>query len=186
MHRGSIGFVLASCWATAAAAQTVGEWTTQAPLPGLVIGHRVAEGGSLIIERIPRGETVQDWSRMVTTQRFAGVIARGGTLDEWHGHFIESLRNGCPGYRASPTVRVGTGARPALEFRIDCPRNPATGRPEVFLLRAIAGTADLHVAQVAFRHVPTAVETAWARRQLDSVTFCTRRSRLPACSAGPE
>lgn len=186
MRPGWIGLGMTACIAGAAKAAPPAEWVGQAPLPGLVVGFQRAEGGSMIVERIPPGESADRWTRMVLNQRFAGVIARGGTLSEWRGHFIDGLRTGCPGYRASDSGRLDIVGRPAIEFRIDCPRNPATGLPETFLLRAIAGGADLHVAQVAFRHVPSAEEVAWARRHLATVTLCTRRIASPICRTGPE
>lgn len=171
--------------ATPAFAQPA-EWLGQAPLPDLVVAHQLAREGSMIVERIPPGETVQRWTRIATTQRFAGVIARGGTLDEWYGHFTGGLANGCPGYRSAPPARLQIAGRPALAFRVDCPRNPATGLPETFLLRAIAGESDLHVTQVAFRRAPSAADIAWATRHLDSVTLCTARSTAAVCRTGPE
>ena len=100
-----IGLGLAALAAASiAGAQAPSEWLGQAPLPELVIGFQRAEARGMIVERIPPGETVEQWSRMVTVQRFAGVIARGGTLDEWRGHFLDGLRTGCPGYRVGDTV----------------------------------------------------------------------------------
>lgn len=176
---------IAMCLAAPALSQPA-EWLGQAPLDGLVIAHQLARDGSMIVERIPPGESVQRWTRMATTQRFAGVIARGSSLDEWYGHFMGGLANGCPGYRSAPPARLQIAGRPALAFRVDCPRNPATGLPETFLLRAIAGGSDLHVTQVAFRRVPSATDIAWASGHLDSVTLCTVRSPAPVCRAGPE
>jgi hypothetical protein len=165
----------------AAAAQAPSEWLGQAPLPELVVGSRQVAGRSLMVERIPPGETVEQWSRMVTVQRFAGVIARGGTVDEWREHFLDGLRTGCPGFRGGNATHTSVAGRPAIVLRIDCPLNPATGRPETFLLLAIAGRIDLHIAQIAFRHVPSDAEMDWARSQLASVTFCTSGDATPVC-----
>jgi len=140
----------------------------------------------MIVERVPPGETVEQWSRMVTVQRFADVIARGGTLFEWRDHFLDGLRTGCPGFRVGDTIFSSLAGHPALQLRIDCPLNPATGRPETFLLLAIAGHSDLHIAQIAFRHVPSEAETAWARAQLASVTLCTPVASAGVCRSGPE
>jgi hypothetical protein len=168
-----------------ARAQESGERLVSAPLPELVIGHQVDRGGSLIIERIPPGETVQSWTRMVTLQRFAGSMANGLTLQAWAGTFSTNLRNSCPGFSIDGPHY--SGARPPeVQFRVDCPRNPATGRPETFLLRAFGGQRDLHVLQVAFRHVPTAREVAWARNHLASAIYCAPGSPVPACTAGDE
>ena len=70
---------------------------------------------------------------------------------------------------------------PAVTFRVDCPLNPATGRPETFLLRAIAGSTDLHVVQVAYRRLPNAAESEAAQRHRDSVRLCRASSPDPRC-----
>ena len=187
MSRALPALLLAGLIATGAGAAPPAEWVGQGALPDLVIGFQRAEDGSMIVERVPRGETVQRWTRMVTNQRFAGMVSEpAGTLNEWHWHFVDGLRRGCPGSRASEPARLEIEGRPAIEFRIDCPRNPATGLPETAMIRAIAGRADLHVAQVAFRHVPSAAETRWAQGHLASVTLCTRGVPSPVCRAGPE
>lgn len=174
---------LAACPAAAAQAQPQAEWLVQAPLPELVVGFEREEGGSLIVERIPPGETVQAWSRMATTQRFAGAVARGISLSIWADHFYAGLAGGCPGYRAGRPRYFEAGGRPAVEFRVDCPRIHATGRPETFLLRALAGTSDLHVVQIAFRHVPTDDEVEWAQAHLASALLCDSSSDDPRCAA---
>jgi hypothetical protein len=165
------------------AAQSSGEWLAHAPLPGLVVGSRVAQNGSLIVEWVPRGETVQRWTRMVTVQRFAGL---GPRFQLWADRFASGIMQSCPGAAVTgPTYSQIQGHEQA-EFRVDCPRNPETGQPETFLLLAIAGTADLHVAQVAYRHVPDAEETRWAQRQLASVTLCTHENGSPICRTPPD
>ena len=178
-------FGLAACWDASALAQTQAEWLVQAPLPELVVGFEREEGGSSIVERIPPGETVQAWSRMATTQRFAGAIAGGITLEAWAEGFFGGLRSSCPGYRATTPRYSGAGGHPTVEFRVDCPLNPATGRPETFLLRAFAGAADLHVVQVAFRHVPSSDEVEWAQAHLATAILCSRTSPDSRCGAVP-
>ena len=180
--------IVLAAWvtATAAFAAPPREWIGQAALPELVVGFQRAAEGSLIVERIPPGESVEQWTKMVTTQRFAGVISRGGSLEEWHGIVAGGLARDCPGSRSSEPARITIGGRPAIEFRGDCPLNPGTGQPETYFMRAIAGPADLHVAQVAFRRVPTAADAEWARAHLATVTLCHVNSTDPVCVAGPE
>lgn len=185
MKTGSWLPALLALSATAALAAPPAEWVGQAALPDLVIGHRLSDGRSMIVERIPPGETVERWSSMVTNQRFAGALA-GGTLDQWRAGYLGRLGEGCPGYRAGAPARLRIEGREAFDLRFDCPQNPATGLPETFFLRAIGSGDTLHLAQVAFRHVPSADEAKWARDQLASVTLCTRASRSPVCRAGPE
>lgn len=174
----AVAFALAT--PSFASAQT--EWLIQAPLPDLQIGHQVERNGSMIVEMIPPGETVQAWTRMVTTQRFAGVVAGGLTLSVFHERFTGGLATGCPGARETGPRYFELEHRPALEFRIDCARNPQTGLPETLFLRAIAGARDLHVVQVAFRSVPNAADTEWAQSHIGSALLCTPASRNPACA----
>lgn len=185
MKSGSWLSALLALAATAAHAAPPAEWVGQAALPDLAIGHQLSDGRSMIVERIPPGETVERWTRMATNQRLAGALA-GGTLEQWRSGYLSRLEQGCPGYRAGAATPLRIEGRPAFDMRFDCPHNPATGLPETFFLRAIGSGDILHLAQVAFRHVPSAAEAKWAQDQLASVTLCTRASRNPACRAGPE
>jgi len=134
------------------------------PLPGFVTGYEFAKDGSSIVEQVPNGETVQKWTRMVTTQRFAGVAGRtdaNGFLQL----MLDGLERACPG----ATVAYRRVAAGSAQMRVDCPLNPATRLPETFFARAIPGAGDMHVAQVAFRRIPDADEAAWAEKYLAEV-----------------
>lgn len=164
--------------ATPVAAQPSSESLAQAPLPGLVIGYRAAQDGDSIVEWIPQGETVQMWTRMVTVQRFAGI---GQRLQFWADTFASNIAQACPGAVIGRPAYSQTQGRRQVELRADCPRNPQTGQPETFMLRAISGATDLHSVQVAYRHVPNAEETQWAQRQLASATLCAADDARPIC-----
>ena len=136
------------------------------PVPGFVVGYEVARDGNLIIEQVPAGENVEKWTRMVTTQRFAGAAGRlsaNGLLQ----NMIDGLSGGCPG--ATIVYRRASGKN--AQMRVDCPKNPKTGLPETFFAKAMAGASDMHVAQVAFRSVPKANDVAWAEKYLGSVSL---------------
>jgi hypothetical protein len=167
--------------AAPAAAQPSSEWLAQAALPGFVIGFRESDGSSMIVERVPTGETVERWTRMVTIQR----LARRVRLEIWTIGFTHDAGESCPGMRYSGPVYSEFNGRPAVAFRGDCPLNPTTGQPETLLLRAIATPSALHVAQVAFRHVPSEAETAWALSHLATIVLCSRDVATPTCRAAP-
>lgn len=134
------------------------------PVPGFIVGHQFARDGNLIFEQVPAGENVDRWTRMVTTQRFAGVAGRVGA-NGFLQTMIDGLAEACP--RSRVVYRRASGR--TAQMRVDCPLNPKTGLPEIFFARAIAGTADMHVAQVAFRRMPKASDVAWAEKYLESV-----------------
>jgi hypothetical protein len=136
------------------------------PVPGFIVGFQAAKDGTLIVEQVPAGETVQKWTRMVTTQRFAGAARRidgNGFLQL----MLDGLQRDCPG--ATLGYRRITGS--AAQMRVNCPLNPATGLPETFFAKAMPGQTDMHVAQAAFRRVPSARDVAWAERYLAGVTL---------------
>jgi hypothetical protein len=142
------------------------ELLVRPPVPGFVVGFEAEKNGNLILEQVPAGESVEKWTRMVTTQRFAGVARRtdgNGFLQL----MLNGLQGGCPGAK----VIYRRPAGKAAQMRVDCPRNPGTGLPETFFAKAIPGGSDMHVAQVAFRRVPSAQDVAWAERYLSFVSL---------------
>jgi hypothetical protein len=78
---------------------------------------------------------------------------------------LDGLQRACP--RATVAYRRTLGV--AAQMRVDCPLNPTTGLPETFFAKAMPGRTDMHVAQVAFRRVPSAGDVAWAERYLAAV-----------------
>jgi hypothetical protein len=147
---------------------------------GFVVGYEAANAEQSIRELIPQGETVQDWSRMITDQRFAGLV-RLTTPKQFAGVMTEGLEKSCPGGMAGPIAEFKRHGRPAATMRADCPRNPATGKPETFLMVLIAGEKDLHARQVAFRKLPDAAETKWAEDILARTRLCVAGQKAAGC-----
>ena len=145
--------------------------------PGLssfVVGYEAANAAQSIREEVPRGETVERWSRMVTTQRFTGLAERS-TPDDYARTIATSVPQACPGATISPIVSLTVSSRPAVRFQVDCPRNEG-GQPESFILLAVAGQSDMHVRQVALRGPKGAADLAWARDYLDHTALCRLRT----------
>lgn len=178
----SILALLASINAAVAQPAASGERIVQQRLDGFVSGHRQNLAEASIEEFVPQGETVQRWTRMVTVMRFNGIAARIPPL-EYARVFVGGLPASCPGAEVSPPEAIQIGGRPAARTWARCPRVQTTGLPETFYMLAIAGAADMHVVQVAFRRVPTPEDLDFAARQLESVRLCAAASSEPACRA---
>ena len=147
------------------------------PMPeGFVVGHRETAQSGTIEERIPRGETVEKWSRMITILKING----GVDAATYATNFEATIKNACPGTK-SMRIAATTAGHPSIDGRMDCPRNPSTGQPETFFFRALSSGGAIHMVQVAFRHIPDVKETGWARAQIQGATFCAAGSRLAAC-----
>lgn len=165
----------------AVAAQPASREELVAPaLPGFVVGCSAANARQSIREEVPRGETVQAWTRMVTSQRFGG-LARIKPVTLYIRDTLSGLPSACPGARISPIIGLRVSGAPAARVQVDCPRS-AGGRPETFILLAVAGpSGDMHVKQIAWRGATTPQGLAWGRNFLAGVVLCTAASRAPAC-----
>ena len=133
-------------------------------LPGFVVGHKAEQGGASLIEEVPEVETVQKWTRMVTTQRFENIAYRLSP-DRMMGRLASGYMTTCVGGTATEVTRDGDFST----VRADCPKNPETGLPETVMARAIADEGTLHVFQVAWRRVPTAADLAWGETYLKAI-----------------
>lgn len=149
-------------------------------LPGFATGYQAGNADAAISEQVPEGESVEHWSRMVTTQRFTG-LAGEVSASRYAEAVIGGLAQGCPGAKATPITNLRIDGRLAARFRADCPRNPQTGLPEVFWFVAVPGPRDMHVKQVAFRRLPDAADAAWAEQFLAALRWCERGSAVPEC-----
>lgn len=162
---------LAMLVGSAASAQPADERVVIAPTPGFVVGYTAARDGQMIEERVPSGETVQDWTAMVTIQRFPQPADNVDAVA-----FLELLRanwqRACPNARAGAATTVRIAQREGSALRADCPLNPATGKPETMFARAVIGAAYLHVVQVAYRSAPTAKQADWSTALLGSIRLC--------------
>ena len=140
------------------------------PLAGFVEGFARANAGQSIREEVPRGETVESWTRMVTTQRLTGLAARATPL-EYAGNILGHVPRSCPGARVGRPASLTVSGRAAVQFQVDCPRN-AGGTAETFILLAVAGRRDMHVKQVAWRGRIGPKDLAWGRAFLAGVKLC--------------
>jgi hypothetical protein len=167
--------------APVATAQPAAQERLVAPaLPGFVVGYTAANAQQSIREEIPRGETVEAWSRMITTQRFVGT-ARAATPEVYARNTMAGIPRACPGARVSPVTGLRISGRAAAQFQVDCPRSVG-GRPETFILLCIAGrSGDMQVKQVGWRVGTTPEGLGWGRNFLAGVALCGATDRTPAC-----
>ena len=163
-----------------AASAAPAEWSGRPAAPGFVVGFDKANAEQSIVERVPAGESVERWTRMLTSQRFIGRASDPGPR-QLLVNIQKLMENACPGGSTTEIVTMSISGRPAARMRSDCPLNPQTGLPETFFIIAFAGTNDLFAEQVAFRRVPTAADIAFGTKDLQAVRLCTAESKEAAC-----
>ena len=178
----SIIFTIAAFTIAAPAAAATSEWSMRLPAPGFVVGFDKANAQQSIVERIPSGETVERWTRMLTSQRFMGRGADPGPrglLTNMQG----LMKEACPSGGTTAIVAMTVSGRPAARMRADCPLNPQTGLPETYFIVAFSGDGgDLFAEQVAFRRVPTNADVQFATATLQQVALCKTGSKAKGCA----
>ena len=149
-----------------------------------VVGYETHSATQAIREEVPEGESVKDWTRMVTTQRFGGLAALT-TAENYVANIARGVERKCPGAQVSAIRSLSMTGRPAVRVTIDCPVLAETGKRETFLLQATGATFDMLFKQVAFRGPHTAADMAWASVFLDALVYCAGGTTLGACTREP-
>lgn len=177
---GRLGLVLIMASSSLSAQATGPERLEGALLPGYVVGYKAGDQQRSIREEVPQGETVQRWSRMITTQRFAGLAAQIAPAD-FARLMIRGVAQSCPGATSTAPNELTVSGQPAVQVRIDCAALPATGKPETYFLLLVTGEQDLMARRVAFRSVPTEDDVQWAEAVLSGSVICRGGDMDPPC-----
>jgi len=146
---------------------------------GYKVGFQDKTGKLQMIEWVPANETVQNWTEMVTVQIFYGLkIAPEPFMRDLEARW----RKGCPGAGdARPIANGVEGGYPALVWILDCPKNPATGKPELTWIKALQGNDSFYAVQKAFKFMPSKEQVVHWVKYLKAVRVCDSRLAERAC-----
>ena len=121
-------------------------------------------------EWVPEGETVDDWTEMVTVQIYsiAPTVTQATFLDGIARNWMAA----CPD-TPKQTIYTGTTNGYAVSMLLlSCPKNAQTGKPETTGFRVIQGNDRLYTVQRAFRSVPSSESLGAAMKYLGTVSLC--------------
>jgi hypothetical protein len=158
--------------------------------PGFKPGFSNDSGDHYIQESVRDGETLQNWSQMIT---LSGNKGAGGNPALTPQRFLEHIASGfqraCPAsFAAQSFGSLRIGAHDAFAAVMGC-GSVASGTPrsEIAVVLAIRGAADYYTIQWAERGPPTQKapvldQTKWIARlkQFDPVKLCPRIPNEPA------
>jgi hypothetical protein len=149
--------------------------------PGYKVGYTKHTQRGVITEMVPVGETVENWTELVTVQIFFG-------LQDSPASFrlrMEKLwAQACSGAKSAPVGDGLTNGYTTMAWRMTCPRNAQTGKPEMTWFKVIAGRDSFYVVQKAFKFEPAPDKAATWAKYLDSVSVCDTRLPERKCPAG--
>ncbi len=146
---------------------------------GFKLGFKDSKNGMNMQEFVPVGETVQDWTEMVTVQVFLSrkdlqpAPFLGAMQQQWAGS--------CKGSSATPVVTGKVNGYDAASVLLRCPLLTSTGKPETTMLTAIKGNDSFYVVQRAVRSVPTPERLETMKKYIESVSVCDSRLPTRAC-----
>ncbi len=156
---------------------------TTAPA-GYHVGFRNKSDDGLITEWVPAGETVENWTEMVTVQVFYHLKV---SPEAFMSNLEARWQRSCPGAdKAMPIANTVENGYPMLVWLLSCPQNPASGKVEITWFKAMQGNDSFYVVQKAFKFAPSKQQvTRWVG-YLKAVHVCD--SRLPdrACPQGKD
>lgn len=157
-----------------ASAQLVNENLLVEVPPGYKIDFQDHKPNMLMNEMVPTSETVGNWTEMMTVQIFYNLK----TTPE---KFTNTLAGGwiaaCPGATSNSVASGDENGYPAAVWLLNCPKNPATGKPEITWVKTMQGNDSFYVVQKAFRFTPSKDQVVQWMKYLRSVAVCD--SRLP-------
>jgi hypothetical protein len=141
-----------------------GQHLTMPSPPGYVLAYDATQGGNLVREFVPQGQTIENYATMISSHRLAGLgrVPSADFVAGWAKRYLAR----CPGGTAA-AVPLGT----AGGIRVDCLRHPATGKPETVIARAIGAGPDMFLVFITFRFMPMPGDTQWARDLLGKIAI---------------
>ena len=153
------------------------------PLPdGFKVGFHEANARQSIAEYVPKDETVDDWSRMVTAPIFHG--AKNADPDVFAGNSGKKWPSACPGGGARKITAGVEIGYPFSLWMVDCALNPQTRIPETMWVKAMSGADSLYSVPYAYRRALDKELIGPATEYLKRVSVCDARRADRPCPAG--
>jgi len=146
---------------------------------GFKVGYQADQGNQSITEMVPEGESVEDWSTLVTVNLYLGET--NTTPQQAQDTLTSGWFNACEN---SETYPVADGTENGYNFilwQLYCPLNPSTQKVEYTYMKAIQGNDSFYLVQVAFRHEPSNDEVTQWVKYLKQVQVCDSRIAEQAC-----
>jgi hypothetical protein len=135
-----------------------------------------------IDEYVTGGETVENWTELVTVQVFSGM--KGVTPDAFRERMDVLWAKACPGGTSQPIASAAEHGYRTAMWMMNCPTNPQTGKQEITWFKALAGNDSFYVVQKAFKFQPSQEQVAPWVAWLGRVSLCDTRLPGRTCPAG--
>jgi hypothetical protein len=161
-----------------ASAQLVNENLLVEVPPGYKIDFQDHKPNMLMNEMVPTSETVGDWTEMVTVQIYYNLKT---TPEQFTAKLASGWMAACPGATSNSVASGDENGYSAAVWLLNCPKNPATGKPEITWVKTVQGNDSFYVVQKAFKFTPSKDQVVQWMKYLRSVAVCDSRLADRAC-----
>ena len=136
----------------------------------------------VINEFVPDGQTVEDWTEMVTVQIFFGM--KGVTPAQFRARIEQLWSKACADASSHSIASAVEKGYATVVWMMNCPRNAQTGKLEITWFKALQGNDSFYVVQKAFKFDPPKEQIVQWTLWLKGVALCDTRLPERACPAG--
>lgn len=166
-------FLLACLLTTATYAELKNENLIHELPVGYKVGHQNRNGNNLIVEMIPKNETIQNWTEMLTINITYGNLPI--TPIKYSEAMNDMWKKSCPGAEGSTIASGEENGYLFAVWMLICQNNPASGKPEWTWFKAIKGNDSFYVIQKAWRSEPLQQDVSKWMKQLRKIQVCDTR-----------
>ena len=151
--------------------------------PGFEEGFEDDDESFFIQEWVPTGETVNDWSQMLTL-----TVQDMPNLDpvEFFNHMADGWGEACPEYGAMLLHEGLENNYPVAVWFLKCPNNPMTSKPEFTYVKGVSGNENFYTVQLAYALRSDEIDESTVNQSmtfLKQVTVCDNsRPQAHACN----
>jgi len=148
---------------------------------GYKVGYTNHTPKGVITEMVTAGETVENWTEMVTVQIFFGMK---DSVSGFRLRLEKLWAASCAGAKSAPVSAGIENGYVTTIWRQSCPLNKQTGKPEMTWFKAISGNDSFYVVQKAFKFEPAPEKAAEWVAYLNKVSVCDTRIPERKCPSG--
>ncbi|OPY91526.1 MAG: hypothetical protein A4E72_00099 [Syntrophus sp. PtaU1.Bin208] len=146
---------------------------------GYKIDFQTRKGNMILMEMVPQGESVQDWTEMVTTNIYLGL--KNVTPEGYQTKMQQMWGAACKGSESASITKGKENGYPFAIWMQVCPLNPSTGKPEYTWFKAIKGNDSFYVVQKAFKSNPSGKQITQWMQYFRSIIVCDTRLKGHSC-----
>jgi hypothetical protein len=140
-----------------------------------IIGFQNKQKKLYMIELVPKSQTVENWTEMLTIQTFYGGLPY--TPEGLYRGFSDRWTRSCSGGLGQLISKGNENGYDYAFWLMICPLNSKTGKPEYTWFKAIRGNDSFYVVQKAWKYEPSKPEIEKWSKYLRKVSVCD--SRIP-------